>query len=58
MYYFGDVGVRAPGHLFVAWCLFPLFRPLGLVICFILRLDVINTDYTVYFTLCCFMCET
>jgi hypothetical protein len=29
----------APGHLHVAWCLFPLFRPLGLVI----RYIVLNT---------------
>jgi hypothetical protein len=36
--------------------LFSLFRCLGLVISFI-RLDVINTGYTVYFTICCFMCE-
>jgi hypothetical protein len=48
----------APDHLPVVWCLYPLLRPLGLVISFILRLDVINTGYTVYFTICCFMCET
>jgi hypothetical protein len=37
---------------------FPLRRPLGLVISFILSLDVINTSYTIYFTICHFMCET
>jgi hypothetical protein len=42
----------------VAWCLIPLFRPLGLVISFVIRLDVINTGYTAYFTICYFMCET
>jgi hypothetical protein len=47
-----------PGHLPVVWCYIPLLRPLGFVISFILRLDVINTSYTVYFTICCFMCET
>jgi hypothetical protein len=31
--------VLAPGHLPVAWCHFPLFRPLGLVI----RYVVLNT---------------
>jgi hypothetical protein len=44
-----------PGHLPMAWCFIPLFRPLGLVISFIIRLDVINT---IYFTIYCFMCET
>jgi hypothetical protein len=47
--------VRAPGHLPVAWCLFPLFRSLGLVISFKLKLDVINTGYTIislFITLC------
>jgi hypothetical protein len=48
----------APGHLPMACCLFSLFSPLGLVISFIIRLDVINTGYTVYFTICRFMCET
>jgi hypothetical protein len=43
-----------PDHLPMAWCFIPLFRPLGLVISFIIRLDVINTSYTIY----CFMCET
>jgi hypothetical protein len=43
--------VRAPSHLPVVWCLFLLFIPLGIVISFILRLDVINTGYTVYFTI-------
>jgi hypothetical protein len=42
----------APGHLPVAWCPFSLFRSLGLVINFVIRLDVINSDYTVYFTIC------
>jgi hypothetical protein len=46
-----------PGHLPVAWCLILLFRPLGLVISFVIRFDVINTGYTVYFTICHFMCE-
>jgi hypothetical protein len=47
-----------PGHLPLAWWFIPLPRPLGLVISFIIRLDVINTGYTVYFTICYFMCET
>jgi hypothetical protein len=34
--------VQAPGHLPIVWCLIPLFGPLGLVISFIIRLDVIN----------------
>jgi hypothetical protein len=39
----------------VAWFYVPLFRPFGLVISYVLRLDVINTSYTVYLlfvTLC------
>jgi hypothetical protein len=36
---------------------FSLFEPLGLVISFIIRLDIINTSYTIYFTICHFMCE-
>jgi hypothetical protein len=52
------LGVRAPGHLPMVWCFVPLRRPLGLVVSFIIRLDVINTSYTVYFIICCFMCET
>jgi hypothetical protein len=40
--------VRALGHLPMAWCLILLFRPLSLVISFILKLDVINTGYIVY----------
>ena len=35
--------MRAPDHLPVAWCPFPLFRPLGLVISFVIRYDVLNT---------------
>jgi hypothetical protein len=46
-----------PGHLPVAWCLFLLFRSFDLVIGFILRLNVINTNYIVYFTNCRFMCK-
>jgi hypothetical protein len=44
-----------PRHLPMVWCLVPLFRPICLVISFILRLDVINTGYTVislFVTLC------
>jgi hypothetical protein len=37
---------------------FSLFRHFGLLISFILRLDVINTDYFIYFTICQFMSET
>jgi hypothetical protein len=37
-----------PSHLPVAWCLILLLRHLGLVISFILRLDVINTGYIIY----------
>jgi hypothetical protein len=44
---------RAGPRLSVAWCLFLLFRPHGFVISF-----VINTGYTIYFTICSFMCET
>jgi hypothetical protein len=40
--------MRAPGHLPVVWCFVLLCRPLGLVISVILRLDVINTGYTIY----------
>jgi hypothetical protein len=47
-----------PGHLPVVWCLVPLFRSVSLVISFMLRLDVINTGYTIYFTSYHFMCET
>jgi hypothetical protein len=42
------------GHLHVTWCPFPLLSPSGLVI----RFDVLNIGYTVYFTICRFMCET
>jgi hypothetical protein len=47
--------VQAPDHLPVVWCYVSLFRPFGLVISYVLILDVINTGYTVYslfFTLC------
>jgi hypothetical protein len=37
--------------------LFLLLRLHGLVISFIIRLNVINTSYTVYFTICHFICE-
>jgi hypothetical protein len=47
-----------PSLLLVVWCFIPLCKYLGLVISFIIRLDVINTGYTVYFTIYCFMCET
>jgi hypothetical protein len=43
--------MQVPGHLCVVWCFVLLLRHLGLVISFILILDVINTDYTVYFTI-------
>jgi hypothetical protein len=46
--------MRAPSHLPMALCFIPLRRPLGLVI----RPDVINTSYTVYFTIYYFMCES
>jgi hypothetical protein len=45
-------------HLPVLWCFVLLRRHLGLVISFILRLDVINIGYTIYFTIYRFMCET
>jgi hypothetical protein len=48
--------VRGPDHLPKAWCFIPLFRPLDLEISFI-RLNVINTGYTIYFTIYQFMCE-
>jgi hypothetical protein len=38
--------------------LVPPRRPLGLVISSVIRLDVINTGYIIYFTICHFMCET
>jgi hypothetical protein len=38
--------------------LVPPRRPLVLVMSFVIRLDVINTGYVIYFTICCFMCET
>jgi hypothetical protein len=47
-----------PDHQPVVWCFVLLRRPLGLVISFIIRLDVINTGYTIYLTICRFMCET
>jgi hypothetical protein len=37
---------------------FLLLRPLGLVISFLIRFDVINTGYNVYFTIYHFICET
>jgi hypothetical protein len=40
------------------WCFVPLRRPLGLVISFLLRLDVLNIGYIIYFTICRFMRET
>jgi hypothetical protein len=39
----------------VVWCFIPLRRPLGLVIIFVIRFDVINTGYIVYFTICHFV---
>jgi hypothetical protein len=44
--------------IYCLWCFVPLCRPLGLVISFVLRYVVINTSYTVYFTIFCFMCQT
>jgi hypothetical protein len=44
-----------PGHLPVVWYFVLLHRPL--VISFVIRLDVINTGYTVYFNIYRFMCE-
>jgi hypothetical protein len=32
-----------PGHLPMVWCFVPLLRPLGLVIRYVIRLNVINT---------------
>jgi hypothetical protein len=45
------IGMRAPDHLHVVWCFIPLCRPLGLVISFVIKLDVINIGYTIYFTI-------
>jgi hypothetical protein len=47
-----------PSHLPVVWCFVLLLRPLGLVISSVIILDVTNTGYTIYFTICCFMCKT
>jgi hypothetical protein len=41
-----------------SWCFIPLLIPLGLVISFVIRLDIINIGYTIYITICHFMCET
>jgi hypothetical protein len=46
-----------PGHLPVVWCFIPLCRPLSFVISFVIKLDVINIGYTVYFTIYHFTCE-
>jgi hypothetical protein len=43
--------------VFRLWCFVLLCRSLGLVIRFVLRDVVINTGYTVYFTICRFICE-
>jgi hypothetical protein len=43
--------VWTPGHLPVVWCFVPLLIPLGLVITNVIRLDVINIGYTIYFTI-------
>jgi hypothetical protein len=43
--------------IFWLWCFVLLCRSLGVVINFVLRYIVINTSYTVYFTICHFMCE-
>jgi hypothetical protein len=43
--------VQALGHLLMAWCLIPLFRPLGLIINSEIGLDVRNIGYTIYFTI-------
>jgi hypothetical protein len=37
-----------PGHLPAVWCYVLLFRLFGPVISYVLRIDVINTGYTVY----------
>jgi hypothetical protein len=37
---------------------FPLLSPLGLLKSFVIGIDVINTGYTIYFTICHCMCET
>jgi hypothetical protein len=39
------------------WCFVPLCRSLDLVISLVLRYVVINTGYTIYFTICHFICE-
>jgi hypothetical protein len=47
--------VLALGHLPVAWCPFSLFRPLGLVISFVIRYIVLNTGLlfmSLFVTLC------
>jgi hypothetical protein len=49
--------IRVLHHLHVVWWFIPLLGPLGLVISSVIRLDVLNTSYTVYFIICCFMCE-
>jgi hypothetical protein len=43
--------------VFCLWCFVSLCRSLDLVISLVLRYVVINIDYTVYFTICRFMCE-
>jgi hypothetical protein len=35
----------------------PLLNPLGLIISFVIRLNVINTGYSVYFIIYRFICE-
>jgi hypothetical protein len=48
-----------PGHLpMVVWCFIPLLKPIGLIISSVIILDVINTGYTIYFTIYRFICET
>jgi hypothetical protein len=50
--------MRAFGHLPVVWCFVPLHRPLGLVISSVIRLHVLITSYTIYFTICRFMSKS
>jgi hypothetical protein len=41
----------------MVWYFVPLYKPLGLVISFVLRYVVLNIDYIVYFAIYHLMCE-
>jgi hypothetical protein len=49
--------MRSPGLLPMVWCFVLLCGSLDLVLSFVLRYVVMNTGYTIYFTICHFMCE-